>query len=68
MTHYSVQPKYRLFVKGYELLFFANNMVRNIGKNISKKVSSKYSQKILDHAKQSAIDTIKTSAKRAKCL
>ena len=32
MIPYLVQPKYRIFVKGYGLLFFAKNMSRNIGK------------------------------------
>ena len=32
MIRYLVQPKYRIFVKGYGLLFFAKNMGRNIGK------------------------------------
>ena len=54
MTHYSVQPKDRIFVKGYEFLPFAKNMSKNIRKDISKKLSSKYSQKFIDHAKQSA--------------
>ena len=40
-------------------------MGKNIGKNVSKKVSGKHSQKHLDHAKQSAIDALKTSSKRA---
>ena len=42
-------------------------MGKNIGKNISKNLSSKYSpgmlalhQKLLDHAKQSAADALKT--------
>ena len=33
----------------------------NIGKNISKNLSAKYSQKLLDRAKQSATDGLKTS-------
>ena len=37
-------------------------MGKNIGKNISS--SGKYNQKILDHAKQSAADAVKTSLKR----
>ena len=61
---YSVQPRYRIFVKGYGLLSFAKNMGKNIGKNISKNLKSKYSQKLLDHAKQSATDTFKTSSKK----
>ena len=39
-------------------------MGRNIGKNIRKNLSSKYSQKLLDHAKQSTLDALKTSSKR----
>ena len=31
----------------------------------SKNLSGKYSEKILDHAKQSATDTLKTTSKRA---
>ena len=40
-------------------------MGRNIGKNISKNLNSKYSQKLLDHAKQSGTDALKTASKRA---
>ena len=32
MMHYSVQPRDRIFLKGYEILSFAKNMDRNIGK------------------------------------
>ena len=31
---------------------------------ISKNVSGRYSQKLLDHVKQSAIDTLKTASKK----
>ena len=51
---YSVQPRNRIFVKGYEFLSFAKNVGDNIGKSISKNLSGKYSQKRLDVAKQSA--------------
>ena len=61
MTRYSVQS--RIFVKGYGFLSFAKNLGKNIDKNISKSLSGKYSQKILDHAKKSAIDVLKTSLK-----
>ena len=37
MTRYSVQPRDRIFVKGYEFLSFAENMSRNIGKNLNIK-------------------------------
>ena len=44
---------------------FAKNMGRNIIKNISKYLSRKYGQKLLEHAKQSATDAIKTNSKTA---
>ena len=65
MIRYSVQPRDRIFVKGYGFLFFARNMGKNIGKNISKDLSGKYSQKIFDHAKQSATDAFKTASRKA---
>ena len=34
-------------------------MGRNTGEDISKKLSSKYIQKLLDHAKKSAINQLK---------
>ena len=57
MMRYSVQPR-------DEILSFAKNMSKNTGKVISKSLSGKYSQKLLDHAKQSAADTLKTKSKR----
>ena len=47
MARYSVQPRDRMFVKGYRLLSFVKNRGKNIGKNIKKILSSKYSQKLL---------------------
>ena len=55
--HYSIAPKDRGYVKGYGFLSFA----KNIGKNIS----NKYSQKLVDNAKKSATDAIKTASQRA---
>ena len=50
---------------------FARSMGKNIGEKISKNLSGKYSpgmlamrQKLLENAKQSATDAIKTSSKR----
>ena len=54
MRH-SIDPRDRTYVKGYGFLSFATN----IGKNIS----SKYSQKLVDSAKKSATDAIKTASK-----
>ena len=65
MTRYSVQPSDRIFVRDYAFLSFAKNMGENIGKNISKNVSSKCSQKIIDHAKISAADSLKLLQKES---
>ena len=51
MKRYSVQPKDRIFVKGYWFLSFARNIGQNVSKNISKNLSSKHSHKLLDRAK-----------------
>ena len=40
-------------------------MCGSIGKSFSKKLSSTQSQKLLDHAKQTATDALKTALKRA---
>ena len=56
MRH-SIEPRDRIYVNQYEFLSFA----KNIGKNLSKK----YSQKILDSAKKSTTDAIKTASKWA---
>ena len=55
--HYSIEPRERRCVKGYEFLSFA----KNIGKNFS----NRYGQKLVDSAKKSATDALKTLAKRA---
>ena len=64
MTRYSIQPRDRIFVKGYGFLSFAKNEGRNTGKNISKTLRGKHSQKLLDHAEKSVTDALKTSSKR----
>ena len=65
MTRYSVQPRDRIFVKGYGFSSFVKNMNKNTGKNISKNLSGKCSQKFFDYAKQFATDAPKTASKRA---
>ena len=54
---YSVEPRDRIYVKGYGFLSFA--------KNIGKSLSNKCGQKLLDSAKKSTTDAIKTASKRA---
>ena len=53
---YSIEPRDRVYVKGYGFLSFA----KNIGKNLS----DKYCQKLVDTAKKSTTDAIKTASKR----
>ena len=54
---YSIEPRDRIYVKGYGFLSFAKNM----GKNLS----NKYGQKLLDSAKKSTTDAKKITSKRA---
>ena len=54
---YSIEPRDRICVKGYGFLSFAKNM--------GKSLSNKYGQKLLDSAKKSTTDAIKTASKRA---
>ena len=54
---YSTEPRDRIYVKGYGFLSFAKNM--------GKISSNKDGQKLLDSAKKSTTDAIKTASKRA---
>ena len=54
---YSIEPRDRIYGKGYGFLSFAKNM--------GKSLSNKYGQKPFDSAKKSTTDAIKTSSKRA---
>ena len=54
---YSIEPRDVIYVKGYGFLSFAKNM--------GKSLSNKYGQKLLDSAKKSTTDAIKTASKRA---
>ena len=50
---YSIEPRGRVYVKGFEFMSFARSM------------SNKYGKKFVDTAKKSATDAIKTASKRA---
>ena len=50
---YSIEPRDRVYVKGYGFMSFARSM------------SNKYGKKPVDTAKESATDAIKTASKRA---
>ena len=54
---YSIEPRDRIYVKGYGFLSFAKNM--------GKSLSNKYGQKLVDSAKKSTTDALKTASKRA---
>ena len=54
---YSFEPIDRIYVKGCEFSSFAKNM--------GKDLSNKYGQKLLNSAKKSTTDVIKTASKRA---
>ena len=52
-----IEPRERIYAKGYGFLSFA--------KNIGKSLINKYGQKLLDSAKKSTADAMKTTSKRA---
>ena len=54
---YSIEPRDRIYVKGYGFLWFATNM--------GKSLSNKSGQKLLNSAKVSTTDAIKTASKWA---
>ena len=51
-TRYSVEPRDRIYVKGYAFSSFPKNM--------GEILSNKYGQRLLDSAKKSTTDAIKT--------
>ena len=53
---YSIEPRERIYVKGYGFLSFTKNIGRNL--------CNKYGQKLFDTAKKSAADALKTASKR----
>ena len=53
---YSIEPRDRIYIKGYGFLSFA--------KNIDKNLSNKYGQKLIDSEKKSTMDAKKTTSKR----
>ena len=61
---YSIEPRDKIYVKGYVFFSFAKNMGRHANK-VAKSLSNKYGQKLLDSAKKSKMDAIKTASKRA---
>ena len=62
MFHLNLEK--RRHVKGYGFLSFPRNNGTHEAK-VAKNMSNKYSQKLVDTAKKSATDAIKTASKRA---
>ena len=60
---YSIEPRDRIYVKGYGFLSFAKNIGKNATK-VAKSMSNKYSKKLLDSAKKSTTNAIRTASKR----
>ena len=60
---YSMEPRDKTYVKGYGFLPFAKNMGTHATK-VAKDLSNKYGQELLDSAKISTANAIKTSSKR----
>ena len=54
---YSIEPKDRIYEKEYGFLSFTKNM--------GTQLSSKYGQKLVNSAKKSTTDVIKTASKKA---
>ena len=61
---YSIEPRERRHVKGYGFLSFAKSIGTHAAK-VAKNMSNKYGQKLVDTAKKSPADAIKTASKRA---
>ena len=61
---YSIEPRDRIYVKGYGFLSFAKNIGTYAAK-VAKNMSNKYCQKLLDCAQKSTTDAIKTASKGA---
>ena len=61
---YLIEPRDRIYVKGYGFLPFAKNIGTHTTK-AAKSMSNKYIQKLLDSVKKSTTDAIKIASKRA---
>ena len=61
---YSIEPRERIYVKGYGFLSFARNLGTHSSK-VAKNVNNKYGQKLVDSAKKSATDAFKIASKKA---
>ena len=62
---YSIEPKDRIYVKGYEFLSFAKNIGKSLSNKYAATSATNVAQKLIDSAKKCKTDAIKTASKRA---
>ena len=60
---FSIEPRERRYVKGYEFLSFARNLDTHATK-VAKNLNNKYGQKLADSAKKSATGALKIAGKK----
>ena len=62
---YSIEPRDRIYVKGYGFLFFAKNIGKSLSNKYAATSATNVAQKLIDSAKKCKTDAIKTASKRA---
>ena len=60
----SIEPRERIYVKGYGCLSFSRNLGTHAAK-VAKNLNNKYGQKLADSAEKSAADAFTIVSKRA---
>ena len=55
---YSIEPRKRIYAKGYRFLSFARNLDKH-ATNVAKNLNNKYGQKLVNSVKKSATDAHK---------
>ena len=61
---YSIEPRDRIHVKGYGFLSFAKNMGKSLSNKYAATSATNVAQKLLNSAKKSTTDAIRTASKR----
>ena len=61
---YSTEPRDRIYVKGYGFLFFAKNIGKSLSNKYAATSATNVAQKLLNSAKKSTTDAIRTASKR----
>ena len=61
---YTIEPRDRIHVKGYGFLSFAKNMGKSLSNKYAATSATNVAQKLLNSAKKSTTDAIRTASKR----